>query len=458
MIILERAAVLGIYLEPTPETSLRVGTLVRDKAGAVTFMVDDAYLSIGPDRPLLSLAWKGRSEEDSIQRMASRQDKLARGGFLPAFFQNLLPEGALRDLVDREFGTGNFDDFDVLARLGGDLPGAVVAKTEAVVAENDDHGDHHRHDHRGGKEAVPPGRIKFSLAGIQLKFSVLERGRGVTAPGHDQHGNVILKLPSDRHASLPEVEYAGMTLAAAAGIETAKCWLVDVADIDGIPPEYLAGGKHALAVRRFDRAANGRRIHMEDFAQIIGAVGDRKYTMANDETNLSMIRRFAEDWSGELREGVRRIVANIMLGNGDAHLKNWSFLLDGNRPALTPAYDLVPTFLFGDNSMALKFGGTNDAARMALRRFDRVAGLLKLAPDILVNEARQTTERILDEWPAVLRDMPLGDDVKERIVDRWRTLDLVGEVAPSYFNLAVADETCGAAEPEPSTTISIDEP
>jgi len=439
MIVLERASVLGIYLQPTPDASLRIGTLVRDNSGAVTFMIDDAYLSLGSNRPIMSLAWKGASEDDSLQRLSSRTDKIARGGYLPAFFHNLLPEGALRELVDSEFGTGNFDDFDVLARLGGDLPGAVVAKTEAMDIKGA-----YRHgwtpEYHFQKDKVQTGRVKFSLAGVQLKFSVVETVGGVTAPGRDEHGSIILKLPSKHHELLPEAEYSGMMLAEVAGVKTAKCWLVDVSRVDGIPEQYLSFGRHTLAVRRFDRGPGGQRIHTEDFAQIIGAVRDQKYTMANDETNLNMIKRFTGDWRMELLEGVRRIVTNIMLGNGDAHLKNWSFLLDGNQPSLTPAYDLVPTFLFGDNAMALKFGGTNNAARMALKKFGRAAGLIKIAPDFLVNEARLTTEKILDEWPSRLHALPLLDESKGRILDRWKTLELVNEVAPQYFNVAAPEE------------------
>ena len=439
MIILERATTLGIYLEPSPNSSFRVGTLARDRDGSVRFLIDDGYLAFGPGRPVLSLAWKGRNEDDSIQRLLSPRDKLSRGGYLPPFFDNLLPEGALRDLVDREFGTGNFDDFDVLARLGEDLPGAVIARVEAVEVDNRPSSAQAR-SHPPAKSPIEAGRIKFSLAGIQLKFSMVESERGVTLPGRDQHGNVILKLPSERHAFLPEVEYAGLTLAAAAGVSTAESWLVDIGEIDGIPEEHLKGGRYALAVRRFDRGPGGLRIHMEDFAQIIGATGERKYTMANDETNLNMIRRFAGDWSDQILEGVRRIVVNVMLGNGDAHLKNWSFLLDSAWPKLTPAYDLVPTFLYGDQSMALKFGGTSDPAKVTLHRFARAASLMQVSPERVVGEVRRTTERILDEWPRRLHELPLRDDAKGRIIDRWKTLQLVDEVAPRYFKLASADE------------------
>jgi len=426
-LITDRSALLGVYLAPTPEESVRVGSLVRDTGGVITFTADDNYLAMGPERPVLSMAWRGADEDDTIRRLVAREDKVMRSGLLPPYFSGLLPEGALRDLVETEFGTGAFDDFDVLARLGDDLPGAVVARLEAGQAGGPQAAAKRG---TGAKMPVPPGGVKFSLAGIQLKFSMLETDRSVTAPGRDQHGDIILKVPSERHPSLVEAEFAGLELVRAVGVRAAEASLVDVRNVHGIPSEFLQGGPQALAVRRFDRAP-GRRVHTEDFAQIIGAIGDRKYTMANEETIYNMTRRFSCDWCGELLEGVRRTVVNVMLGNGDAHLKNWSLIHPpGGKPELTPAYDVVPTFLYGDNTMALAFGGMMDAARVTLRRFERAAGLVKVSPDLLAREARRTVEAVLDVWPDAMKSLPLPQEMRDRITARWRGLAIVGEVRP----------------------------
>ena len=423
-----RAAMLGIYLVPTPAAPLRVGSLIREVTGTVSFVVDDDYIGMCESRPIVSMAWRGATEEDTLRRLASRHDKVMRLGSLPPFFQNLLPEGALRELVEREFGTGAFDDFDVLARLGEDLPGALVARLEAGEAGLTVPGDGLP---KKKKAQVPPGKIKFSLAGVQLKFSVLLDDKGVTVPGRDEHGNIILKVPTERYPGLVEAEFASLMLARAIGVRTADGHLVPVKNVEGIPVEFMKGGDNALAIRRFDRGPGNQRIHTEDFAQIIGAVGDRKYTMANEETNLNMIRRFCGDWSGELLEGVRRIVANLMLGNGDAHLKNWSLLYPpDNPPELTPAYDLGPTFLWGDNNMALAFGGSRDAARITLHKFERAAGLLKVSPKVLADEAKRTVEAILDLWPSMLSDLPVAPPIKDRFLARWEEMALVREIRP----------------------------
>ena len=94
---------------------------------------------------------------------------------------------------------------------------------------------------------------------------------------------------------------------------------------------------------------------MEDMAQVVGALGERKYTMGTGETVLNMVRRFSSDWRADVLEGLRRIVADILIGNGDNHLKNWSFLFPRvGEIRLSPAYDIVPTVLYiPDDQMAL---------------------------------------------------------------------------------------------------------
>jgi serine/threonine-protein kinase HipA len=125
--VLNRAGVFGIFLRPAPGQELRTGTLVRDASGALTFDVDETYIKLGPKRPIVSLAWRGEPDDISIQRLRSKNDKSSRGSSLPPYFENLLPEGALLELVEKEFGTGAFDSYDVLRRLGLDLPGAITS-------------------------------------------------------------------------------------------------------------------------------------------------------------------------------------------------------------------------------------------------------------------------------------------------------------------------------------------
>jgi serine/threonine-protein kinase HipA len=420
------AAVLAVFLLSGTGARTRVGSLMRDGGGAVTFVIDDHYLRTAA-RPTLSLRWTDASGEAATQdRLANRADKIAYPGFLPPWFSGLLPEGALRDLVEQEMGPGDHDYFDVLARLGADLPGAVV-----VVPETDMKSDMGAIDWdlvAGIKAPVPRGLVKFSLAGVQLKFNLMARDDRLTMPGRAGEGRIILKAPTAAYPGLPEAEYTAMVLCQAAGVDTATVRLVPVSSIEGLPEAFIAAGDYALAVERFDRNDSGR-IHIEDAAQIIGAVGDRKYTMGNTETVLNMVRRFSVDRRNDVMEGLRRVAADILIGNGDNHLKNWSFRFeDGVSPRLSPAYDIVPTILYapGDD-LALRFVGSKTFESIGLAKFRRAADFLKVDPDKAEAEVRQVVQRALDLWPDMIRELPLPPALADTLIARLPTLRIVQE-------------------------------
>ncbi len=423
------AAVLGIHLLDANGQAVRAGTLGRDATGAVAFVPDEAYLR-DEQRPILSLAWHVPGDPQATRaRLASRDDKIALYGGLPPWFEGLLPEGALRELVDAEMGPGDHGSFDVLARLGGDLPGAVLASPEN--SDIDSLANLRLDKVAGFKAAVPQGVVKFSLAGVQLKFAAAGHGKRFTAPARAGDGRYILKLASTRYPGLPEAEFSAMTLARSLGVKTANCQLIDKDQIADIP-ERLLEGDTALAVERFDRRPDTEgRVHIEDAAQILGAVGDQKYTRGNSETVLHMIQRFSTDWREDVLEGMRRLVVDVLLGNADNHLKNWSFIFpEPGEIRLSPAYDIVPTVLFtpADATLGLKFAGVKAFSSVGLNQFRRVASYLKLDPDWIDREIRILVERATDTWPAIMRDLPLIPPQREALIARWSGLRLIEEV------------------------------
>lgn len=420
-------AILGVHLLDGGRGAVRVGTLVRDGDGAVSFTVAEAYLR-DPMRPLLSLGWYDpNADAGTRDRLGSRGDKIGLHGTLPPWFAGLLPEGALRTLVLSEMGPGDHDQFDVLTRLGADLPGAVlvVPETQAPASA----GPLDLGSVAGFRAVRPDGVVKFSLAGIQLKFSANPDGERLTVPGRDATGRCILKVGSERFPALPEAEHGAMQLARMIGVDTAPCRLVARAAVEGVPDALLAHGEQVLVVDRFDRTAEGGRVHIEDAAQILGAIGDRKYTMATTETVLNMVSRFSTDRRADIAEAVRRVVADVLLGNGDNHLKNWSFRFPGpGQVRLSPAYDIVPTIFFvpGD-TLALRFVQTHQFEAVNLRRFERVARFLQLDPRWVAREVRTAVTRALDLWPGAAPAL-LGDARAAVLVERLGRLELVREV------------------------------
>ena len=346
----------------------QIGIINRLVGDRHVFSFEQEYLD-DPNRPTLSLSFKGRSGGlVTAVRPVSRR--------VPPFFSNLLPEGHLRTYLAEQADVKPEREFFLLAVLGADLSGAITVvplTAEGHTADSQKDAEENHGDRRDD------GVLRFSLAGVQLKFSaVMEATGGLTIPAHGVGGSWIVKLPSTQFPAVPENEYVMLELARAVGITVPQLRLVPVSDIRGLPRAAARLDGVALVVQRFDRAAGGRRIHMEDFAQVFGLFPDDKYRHRS-YANIAAVL-WAETGEGDTYEFVRRLVFSVLIGNGDTHLKNWSLLYpDGRTPVLSPAYDFVATFPYitGDK-LALNFGGSqslNEVTVDQVRHFADTAGL-----------------------------------------------------------------------------------
>ncbi len=353
-----------------------VGRLSLDVHGAVDFRLLNSYKALYP-RPVLGQIFL--DDLDRIQRHRTR---------LPPWFANLLPEGALRQLLERQLANDSVTEFALLHQLGRDLPGDVRLRADEGSEDI---------QVASTIEAQPPeagSDWKFSLAGVQLKFSAHRSGRGLTIPLSGIGGEWIAKLPDARFPEVPANEYATMHWAGASGIQVPATCLVDMADIEGLPSEALAGAEHVVyAVHRFDRPAAGQRVHIEDFAQVLGVYPERKYDSVNYETLGRLILTLAGRVSFD--EFLRRLVFIVACGNGDAHLKNWSLLYsDPISPVLSPAYDLVSTIQYmpGDG-LALNLARSKHWSSVSMASFERLARKLELSEaDVKMHVLRAVSE------------------------------------------------------------------
>ena len=230
-----------------------VGMLTLLPGDRTLFAFDDEYLD-DPERPMLSLSFKDRFGGIVAEQAPTRVR-------VPPFFSNLLPEGHLREYLAARAGVKDVREFFLLQVLGKDLPGAVVVESDAEEARppsspRDDH-DEHRPPHDDARNA-----LRFSLAGVQLKFSaVMEADGGLTIPAQGAGGSWIVKLPSARFEGVAENEFSMMRLAARLGLDVPEVRLVDLDAVTGLPQGIGTVQGKALAVRRFDRAPDGVRVH-----------------------------------------------------------------------------------------------------------------------------------------------------------------------------------------------------
>ncbi len=393
---------------------IHVGDIVKKRDGSTSFVVAPSYIDAGADRPILSLSWFHPDREDAtVAALRSTKGKTGIVRSLPFWFSNLLPEGALRALVDSEIGTGHFGDYDVLKHVGGDLPGAVRAGLS-------------------DETAMPStGRIHFSLAGVQLKFVAELAGDRLTFPAAGRGGRYIVKAAAEKYPDLVELENAAMRLIAAIGVDVAPTSLVSRDDLGDVPAEFLQHGENVLVSTRFDRDPNGTRVHIEDFAQIGELVGDLKYTRGNYSLVLGLAKRFSTDPDADIDQVIRRSVANVLIGNGDAHLKNWSFVLHEGHRRLSPTYDVVPTRLYGDEGLGISLNGAKRFNSVRLADIVRTAGYVKVPEETTLSIVRDVVEQALDLWPPMLNEMALKESSKQALLVNMQTLPLVADLQAS---------------------------
>lgn len=378
-----------------------VGRLHR-RDDVTRFVFEEGYWD-DPNRPVLGL----RFEDNPRGRHRSHMR-------LPPWFSNLLPEGRLREWIAQARRTSTEREMELLAQVGHDLPGAVRVLTADEMVPVD-LGD-------GGNSSGPQGSSidslwSFSLAGVGLKFSMLARGDRLVIPARGERGDWIAKLPDPTYPGVPQNELAMMTLAKAVGIDVPEIRLVHRDEIEPLPERIWSGQENLFAVKRFDRGPRRELIHIEDLAQVRGFYPDAKYT-GSFETVGALVYRGHDIES--LREFARRLTFNILIGNGDAHLKNWSLIYrDPRVPTLAPAYDLVATFVYrpsiqGPEEMALRFGPSKRFEDVRLSTFSRLDEKLN-AKAGLDDMAFSLVHEVIREWPraaALLQDYP---DYRRRI-------------------------------------------
>ncbi len=362
----------------------RIGVITRFAGDRHVFAFDEAYVNDN-NRPTLSLSFKSRSGGlvTSVRPYNVR---------LPPFFSNLLPEGHLREYLAARAGVKPGREFFLLAILGADLPGAITVTTVDAAVDDHDGGA----DRRDNSRALP---LRFSLAGVQLKFSaIMEASGGLTIPADGIGGSWVVKLPSARFEGVPENEFAMMELARGIGIPVPRLKLVPVKEIEGLPRDARNTDGHALAVERFDRKPGGGRVHMEDFAQVFGVFPDDKY-QKRSYANIAQVLA-AEGGGGSVSDFVRRLVFSVLIGNGDMHLKNWSLLYpDGRRPILAPAYDYVSTIAhLPDDQLGLSFGGSKRIDIITQEQISRFADTASLAFGPVWDTVEGTVIQTLEAW------------------------------------------------------------
>lgn len=383
-----------------------IGTLTRVAGDRTLFAFNEDYIA-NEQRPVLSLGFKD-DHGGLITDSRPTQTKL-----MP-FFSNLLPEGRMRDYLAERAGVNPAREFFLLWVLGQDLPGAVVVRPADGEAWPRDAADAGDDDNDGRNNA-----LRFSLAGVQLKFSAIdEASAGLTIPAKGVGGSWIVKLPSQRFESVPENEFSMMTLARLVGIDVPALKLVDPKDINNLPGDIDVLKGQALIIERFDRLPNGGGpVHIEDFAQIFNVYPHDKYKKASMRNIARVIA--SEGGEADITEFVRRLTFNMLIGNADMHLKNWSMMYPDRRTAaLAPAYDFVSTIAYlKDEGAALRVSRSKRFDDFSEDELSHLAAKAMLPEKLVLDTARETVALFHQHWQAEKGNLPLSQFAIEAIED-----------------------------------------
>ncbi len=376
-----------------------IGTLTLVPGDRSLFAFNEDYIA-DEDRPILSLGFK-----DSLGQIVT--EFRPYGPRVMPFFSNLLPEGRMRDYLAERAGVNPEREFFLLWALGSDLPGAITIRPIdgdelPPVAEH-----YVDHDDDRSKKV-----LRFSLAGVQLKFSaIIESNKGLTIPARGVGGSWIVKLPSREYEGVPENEYSMMTLARLIGMDVPAIDLVDVSSIQNLPPEIETLEGQAFVIERFDRLDDGSPVHIEDFGQIFGIYPRDKYKKANYANIGEVIAAESTDY--DIVEFIRRLTFNTLIGNADMHVKNWSMrYLDRRNALLAPAYDFVATIAYiKDETAALKFSRTKRFDEFSEDELAHLANRAAMPEGLVLDTARETVELFHQYWNSEKANLPLSDEV-----------------------------------------------
>jgi serine/threonine-protein kinase HipA len=388
-----------------------IGSLTLLPGDRTIFAFNDSYVA-DENRPTLSLSFK-----DDMGGLLTGIAPTQR--VIPPFFSNLLPEGPLRKYLAERASVNQQREFFLLWALGQDLPGALSihpAEGEAMPPEAAD-----------AIAANGSNALRFSLAGVQLKFSAYKnvgKAGGLTIPAEGVGGSWIVKLPSQQFAGVPENEFSMMTIASKMGMDVPEIRLLELGEIANIPEGIGELRGKALAIKRFDRTENGP-VHIEDCAQVFGVFPDDKYKKRNYRSIAEVLA--IETTDADVAEYFRRLVFSTLIGNADMHLKNWSLIYpDGRTPMLAPAYDLLSTIPYiKDDSAALNYARTRKMVELSIDELRYMAAKARIPEKLVVSTARETVDRFRSVWEAEKAHLPLANAVITAVEELFGTVAIV---------------------------------
>lgn len=380
------------------------GFLREEPGERASFSYDESYLGAG--HPAVAHTLPLRPEPH-----------ISQAGLHP-FFDNLVAEGWLEEAQTRLLGKRAATRFELLLAFGQDCAGAVsVADPEPSKISQA------LMDMSDPKQAAALA-ARASLSGVQPKLAVIERDGKFHPARIGEISTYIAKFPSPKHDDLTVNEYL-TTEAFKALLPDDPVAELHIGGIEGFPED-------ALLIKRFDRK-DGQRLHFEEFNQLLGKRSDAKYDGAHKDMS-DFISQTPGCLIAENYKLYLRILAGLLLGNTDMHLKNFAMFNTPQGLRLTPVYDMVAAAIYDYKTIALTLGGASNLPIGSLKpgnlirlgeEFQLSPAAIKMAYDQLVKGKDNAKDAIAE---AKIGHKFTKDKIIDHVEKRWNgTFALIGQ-------------------------------
>ena len=385
-----------------------VGHLIQKKSGRVNFeyseqwMEDKGSFAISTSLPLTGELFK---------------QKKCRG-----FFEGLLPEEYNRRLISRILGISAQNDFAMLEKIGGECAGALTFLPKGILPSETDY-EYQPLDESGLIDILKrlPTRpllagesgIRISLAGAQEKIALhVDQYGNYSLPIGGAPSTHILKPATNRYPNIVSNEAFSLSLASAIGIPAVDAAVKRIAELEFI------------LVKRYDRQIEpGKeipvRLHQEDFCQAMGIASERKYQSEGGPRLVdcvNLLRVVSSLPAVDIQNFLKLVIFNLIIGNNDAHGKNFSFLFTEQAESistrLAPAYDELTKVI------AMKVGKVNQFDRLRVKDFERLAIATKISVAGFRNQITEVAGNVRDALPVTIREFPVIHELGSRIDKR----------------------------------------
>lgn len=390
----------------------RVGELIRKANGNLQFRYDAGY--------------EGPSISQSLPVQArAHGHQVAR-----AVFGGLLPEGDVRHVLARNLGLSEGNDYGLLEQVGGDVAGAITLlgpdvepPTEPASEPLDDQrlAQVLRELPQRPLAADAEQGIRLSLAGAQPKVPIIISDDGTMALPTNSGAPTthILKPGPQRFPGLVDNEGFCMALARACELPVAA-----------VRKAVTTTGAPYLIIERYDRDLTTdpiRRLHQEDFCQALGVRADKKYEQEGGPTVAQcadLIRRCTPVPAQELPRFLRAVAFSWIVGNCDAHGKNYSLLYDKGAPTLSPLYDIVSTVVYPEltKRLAMSIGAARSIDEVDPASWAKLAGDAGYRPAFAARTVDELLARASAEATALLSAPEHDNEAAREIASRIRGL------------------------------------